>query len=110
RQACRLRAKYGSRHGCLYMPGAAVRRLSWRSLAVGKNFSNRRRKLVGACARHDDAVPAAVSFLCDTQESTALILPELDVEMLALNLQFFRLDDVIHFALRPPSLGSETLK
>jgi hypothetical protein len=30
--------------------------------------------------------------------------------MLALNLQFFRLDDVVHFALRAPSLGSRTLK
>jgi hypothetical protein len=51
-----------------------------------------------------------MSFLCDTQESTALILSELDIEMLALNLQFFRLDDVIHFALRPASLDSRTLK
>jgi hypothetical protein len=51
-----------------------------------------------------------VSFLSDTQESTALIFPELDIEMLALNLQFFRLDDVIHFALRAPSLGCGTLK
>jgi hypothetical protein len=30
--------------------------------------------------------------------------------MLALNLQFFGLDDVVHFALRPPSLGSGTVK
>jgi hypothetical protein len=30
--------------------------------------------------------------------------------MLALNLQFSRLDDVIHFALRAPSLGGGTLK
>jgi hypothetical protein len=30
--------------------------------------------------------------------------------MLALNLQLFRLDDVVHFALRPPSMGSRTLK
>jgi hypothetical protein len=30
--------------------------------------------------------------------------------MLALNLQFFRLDDVIHFALRAPSLGTGSLK
>jgi hypothetical protein len=51
-----------------------------------------------------------MSFLSDTQEFTAVVLPELDIEMLALNLQFFRLDDVVHFALRPPSLGSETLK
>ncbi len=39
-----------------------------------------------------------MSFLSDTQESPALIFPELDVEMLALNLQFSRLDDVVHFA------------
>ena|GEM_PF-6810990 len=26
------------------------------------------------------------------------VLPELDVEVLALNLQFFRLDDVVHFS------------
>jgi hypothetical protein len=51
-----------------------------------------------------------VSFLGDTQKSTALILPELDVEVFALNLQFFRLDDVIHFALRAPSLGNKALK
>jgi hypothetical protein len=30
--------------------------------------------------------------------------------MLALNLQFSRFDDVVHFALRPPSLGSRPLK
>jgi hypothetical protein len=51
-----------------------------------------------------------MSFLSDTQEFTAIVLPELDIKMLALNLQFFRLDDVVHFALRPPSLGNETLK
>jgi hypothetical protein len=45
-----------------------------------------------------------VSFLSDTQESTTIVLPELDVEMLALNLQFSRLDDVIHFPLKAPTL------
>jgi hypothetical protein len=89
---------------------SAVQRLSWRGFAVGKNFGNDRRKIINAGARHDDAVPAPMSFLNDTQEFTAVVLPELDVEMLALNLQFSRLDDVVHFALRPPSLGSETLK
>ena len=86
-----------------------VQRLSWRGFAVRKNFSNRRRKVINARARHDDAIAAAVSFLCDTQEFTALIFPELDIEMLALNLQFFRLDDVVHFALRAPSLGHAEL-
>jgi hypothetical protein len=51
-----------------------------------------------------------MSFLSDTQEFTAVVLPEFDIEMLALNLQFFGLDDVVHFALRPPSLGSGTVK
>jgi len=84
--------------------------LSWRGFAVGQNFSNDRRKIINAGARHDDAVAAPMSFLSDTQEFAAVVLPELDIEMLALNLQFFRLDDVVHFALRPPSLGSGTLK
>jgi hypothetical protein len=87
-----------------------VQWLSWRGFAVCQNFSNDRRKLINAGAGHDDAVPAPMSFLSDTQEFTSVVLPELDVEVLALNLQFFRLDDVVHFALRPPSLGSETLK
>src|SRR5262245_16489931 len=87
-----------------------VQPLSWRGFAVRKNVSNRRRKLLNACTWHDDTVTAAVSFLSDTQESTALIFPEFDVEVLALNLQFFCLDDVVHFALRPPSLGSRPLK
>ena len=78
----------------------SVQQLSWRGFAVRKNVSNRRRKFLNAGTRHDDAITAAVSFLSDTQEPPALILPELDVEMLPLNLQFFRLDDVIHFALR----------
>ena len=89
---------------------SAVQRLSWRAFAIRKNFRNRRSKIINARARHDDAVTAAVSFLGDTQESTALIFPELHVEVLALNLQFFRLDDVVHFALRAPSLGSRPLK
>src|SRR4030095_13214529 len=84
--------------------------LSWRGFAVGKNCSNRRRKFINARARHDDAIAAAVSFLGDTQEPAALIFPELDIEVLALNLQFFCFDDVVHFALRAPSLGSGTLK
>src|SRR5215211_1521040 len=110
-QACRLRT-----NGCAAGTAAskeresAVQRLSWRGFAVCQNFSNYCRKLINAGARHDDAVPASMSFLSDTQEPTAVVLPELDIEMLALNLQFFRLDDVVHFALRPPSLGSRIFK
>jgi len=74
--------------------------LSWRAFVVRQNFSNCRRKIIDAGARDDDAVAATVSFFGDAQESPALIFPELHVEMLALYLQFSRLDNVIHFALR----------
>jgi hypothetical protein len=83
---------------------SAVQRLRWRSFAVGQNFSNRRRKIIDAGTRHDDAVTAAVSFLSDAQESPAVVLPELHVKMLALDLQFSRFDDVVHFFLAPPTL------
>lgn len=74
-------------------------RLSWRGFAVRKNFRNRRCKVIDTSAWDDDAITAAVSFLSDAQEPPALVFPELNIEVLALNLQFSRLDDVIHFAL-----------
>src|SRR2546428_270801 len=83
---------------------ATVQRLSWRAVVIHQNFSNRRRKVIDPGAGHDDAVSASVSFLRDAQESPAVVLAELHVEMLTLDLQFFRLDDVVHFALRPPTL------
>ena len=83
---------------------SAVQWLSWRSFAVCQNFGDRRRKVINAGTGHDDAVAAAVSFLGDAQESPAVVLAELHVEMLALDLQFSRLDDVIHFPLKGPTL------
>ena len=68
-----------------------------RAFVVRQNFSNRRRKIIDAGTRHDDTVAAAMRFFGNAQESPALIFPELYVEMLALYLQFSRLDDVIHF-------------
>jgi hypothetical protein len=38
-----------------------------------------------------------MSLFGDAQEFPAFVLTELDVEMFALNLQFSRLDNVIHF-------------
>ena len=49
-------------------------------------------------------VAAAVSFLGNAQEFPAIVLAELHIEMFALNLQFFRLDDVIHLCLQPLTL------
>jgi len=88
------------------VPADSCQRLSYRAVVICQNFSNYRRKVIDAGTRHDDAVAAAMSFLGDAQESPAVVFAELHVEMLALNLQFFRVDDVIHFTLRPPSLGS----
>ncbi len=99
-----------SRHSSLYRRRSAVQSLSWRGFAVRKNFSYRRCKVIDTRAGDYDAVTPAVSFFGDPQESTALIFAELDIEVLALNLQFSRLDDVVHFALRAPSLGSGTLE
>jgi hypothetical protein len=45
-----------------------------------------------------------MSFFGDAQEFPALVFSELYVEMLAFYLQFSRLDDVIHFPLKPPTL------
>jgi hypothetical protein len=73
--------------------------LNWRAFAVRQNFSNGRRKVVDTGTWHNDAVPAAVSFFGDAQESSAVVLPELHVEVFALNLQFSRLNNVIHFYL-----------
>ena len=39
---------------------------------------------------------AAVGFFGDAQKFPAIVLAELDVEVLALDLQFSRLDDVVH--------------
>jgi hypothetical protein len=45
-----------------------------------------------------------MSFFGDAQEFPALFFSELHVEVLAFYLQFSRLDDVIHFPLKPPTL------
>ncbi len=48
-----------------------------------------------------------MSFLGDAQEFPAIVLTELHIEMLALNLQFFRLDDVIHFSWSADSTATD---
>ena len=88
----------------LRKPTKQSSRLSWCAFVVRQNFSNCRRKVIDTGTRHDDAVAAAVSFFGDAQEPPALVLTELHVEMFALYLQFSRLDDVIHFPLKGPTL------
>jgi hypothetical protein len=45
-----------------------------------------------------------MSFFGDAQEFPALVFSEFHVEVLAFYLQFSRLDDVIHFPLKPQTL------
>jgi hypothetical protein len=70
------------------------------ALDVLKYFTNGRDKIIHSGARYDDGIAAAMSFLSDSQEFPTLILPEFNVEMLALDLQFSRLDNIIHFPNR----------
>ena len=87
-----------------WLPRKPNQRLSWCAFVVRQNFSNCCRKVIDAGTRHDDAVAATMSFFGDAQESPALVFSELHVKMLTLYLQFSRLDDVIHFPLKGPTL------
>ena len=67
--------------------------------AVGthNDFTNCRRKIIDPRTGNDDGVSTAMRFLGNSQEFAPIIFPEFDVKMLPLDLQLFRLDDVIHF-------------
>jgi hypothetical protein len=80
--------------------------LARRASVIRQNFRNGRCKVIHAGTRYDDAVAPAVSFLRDAQELPAIILAELHVKMLTLNLQFFRLDNVIHHSWSRRLYGS----
>ena len=71
-----------------------------RALDALRYFSNGRGEIIYSGARYDDSIAAAVSFLSDSQEFPTLVLPEFHVKMLALDLHFSRLDDIIHFLNR----------
>jgi hypothetical protein len=79
------------------------RRLCGRVFGPREDFANRGGKIIHSGARNDDCVPAAMSLFSDTQKFPAIVLTELDVEMLALDLKFFGLDYVIH--LRVPEFS-----
>src|SRR5712672_2243576 len=80
--------------------------LAWRASVIRQNFRNGRCKVIYAGTRNDDAVAPAVSFLGDAQEFPTIILAEFHVKMLTLNLQFFGLDNVIHYSWSRRLYGS----
>ena len=81
-------------------------RLARRASVIRQNFGNGRCKVIHAGTWHDDAIAPAVSFLGDAQEFPAIVLAELHVKMLTLNLQLFRLDNVIHYSWSRRLYGS----
>src|SRR5437868_6931213 len=88
----------------------ATRCSSRGALGVLDYFVNRRGKLIHARARDDNGITATVRFLRDAQEFPAVIFAELHVKMLALDLQFPRLDEIIHVCKKPRSLGRSASK
>ncbi len=65
--------------------------------AVREHFTDRSREFGHASAGHDNRVAAAMSFFGDTQKFPAIVFAQLNMEMLALDLNLASLDDVIHF-------------
>src|SRR5947209_13526445 len=80
--------------------------LARRASVIRQNFRNCCCKVIHAGTRNDDAVAPAVSFLGDAQEFPTIILAEFHVKMLTLNLQFFHLDNVIHYSWSRRLYGS----
>ena len=63
---------------------------------VNDHFADCSREIVNSSAWDDNGVSASVRFLSDSQKLATLIFPEFNVKMLSLDLQLFRLNDVIH--------------
>src|SRR5579864_459 len=83
--------KTRSRDGCL---GKMLGRLN--SLRMLNHVIDRCRKIINSRAGHDDCVAATMRFLRNTKEFAAIVFAELDVEMLAFDLQLPGLYEVIH--------------
>ncbi len=71
-------------------------RLGGRVCGAGQDFADRRCEVIQPCAGNDDRIAPAVGLFRDAQELSAVVLPELHVEVLALNLKLLRLDNIVH--------------
>jgi len=68
------------------------------TVAAGvKNLTNRCGKITDAGARDNDCISSPVRFLGDPKESSAIVFSKLHVKTLSLYLEFFRVDDAVHF-------------
>ena len=61
-----------------------------------ENVADRRREIIQSCARHDDCVPSAMSFLGYPQEFSTLVLAEFEVKPLPFDLNFLRFENAVH--------------
>jgi hypothetical protein len=62
-----------------------------------QDFADRCRELFDPGAGDDDRIPAAMSLFGNSQELAAIVFAELHMEVLPLDLEFFCVDDVIHY-------------
>ena len=75
-------------------------------MVLAEDLADRRRKIIHARAGHDDRIAAAVCFLGDPEETSAIVLAILHVKTLSLDLELFRFDDAIHFRKTDDSRAS----
>jgi len=74
-------------------------------LCVIDHVVDRVRKFLHARARDYDGVTAPMGLLGDAKELAAIVLAEFHVEVLAFDLHFPRIDEIIHVPKKPRSLG-----
>jgi len=77
--------------------GDAARSVSYRGPIGVKDLVDGGREIPYTRARDDDRVPSTVRFLRDPEKSPPIVFTKLDVKTLPFDLEFFRLDDAVHF-------------
>ena len=86
------------------------------------NFARRASGVSGVCRQHliekaaeivqpsagnDYRIATAMGFLGNPEKPSAVILPKLDEEVFALNLEFARFNDIIHFPYNVETIAIE---
>jgi hypothetical protein len=79
------------------MFGKVRLRSSWNAVGGLNYISGSGHKVVQTCAGDDDRVPPAMRLFCET---TALVFSEFYEEMLTLNLQLSRNNNIVHDSWR----------
>lgn len=68
--------------------------------AGAQHFTDRRGEVAHAGARNNDRVPAAMRFLGDAKEFSAIVFAKLDVKTLSFDLKLLCFDNAVHFRKR----------